>query len=296
MAEGQTRLNQQVVESRYWDEPSRLANMVERPWATSPGEVVRESRLADIRRAVETDIIPRVVAGGQEEAQAAHSNAIGETEVRALVRILLSHDDEGIVSSYVAGVLGRGATIEQVYLQLFQPAARYIGELWCDDLCSFVDVTLATGTLQRLLRTLGPAFHRNSRAAEGSRQALLVPLPGDQHTFGLTMVAEFFRRAGWSVWSTPFVSRDGLCEAVQKGWFAVAGFSASCEQRLDELAAVIQQTRRESCNSALGILVGGPLFVAHPEYVARVGADDMGADAPQALDRAERFVAAPCGP
>lgn len=295
MAEGQTRLNQQVVETRYWDESTRLANMVDRPWATSLGEEVRESRLEDIRRAVETDVIPRV-AGGQDGAQADHSNAIGETEVRSLVRILLSQDDEAIVSAYVAGVIGRGASIEQVYLQLFQPAARYIGELWCDDLCTFVDVTLATGTLQRLLRTLGPAFHRNSRAAEGDRQALLVPLPGDQHTFGLTMVAEFFRRAGWGVWSTPFVSRDGLCEAVQQGWFAVAGFSASCEERLDELADVIKQLRRESCNSAVGILVGGPLFIAHPEYVARVGADAMGADATQALARAEKFVAAPCGP
>ena len=295
MAEGQTRLNQQVADTGYWDESTRLANMVDRPWASLPGEDAREGRLEDIRRAVEADVIPRV-AGGQDSTPATTTLAIGETEVRSLVRVLLSGDNESKVSAFVAGVLGRGASIEQVYLQLFQPAARYIGELWCDDLCSFVDVTLAIGTLQRMLRTLGPDFQRNSRATDGGRQALLVPLPGDQHTFGLTMVAEFFRRAGWSVWSTPFVSRDGLCDAVQKGWFAVAGFSASCEERLDELSAVIQQIRRESCNSALGILVGGPLFVAHPEYVARVGADAMGADATQALARAERFVAAPCGP
>lgn len=295
MAEGLTRLNQQVVGTVCWDESARLANLADRPWATLPGDEAREGRLEDIRRAVETDVIPRV-AGGHDCTQTPGSTFIGETEVRSLVRILLKGDDQSAVSAYVEGVLDRGATIEQVYLHLFQPAARYIGELWCDDLCSFVDVTLAIGTLQKMLRTLGPAFQRNSRPADGGRQALLVPLPGDQHTFGLTMVAEFFRRAGWSVWSTPFVSRDGLCEAVQKGWFAVAGFSASSEARLDELASVIQQTRRESCNSTLGVLVGGPLFIAHPEYVARVGADGMGADATQALARAERFVAAPCGP
>ncbi|MDH5177200.1 MAG: cobalamin B12-binding domain-containing protein [Gammaproteobacteria bacterium] len=28
------------------------------------------------------------------------------------------------------------------------------------------------------------------------RRALLIPMPGEQHTFGLMIVADFFRRAG----------------------------------------------------------------------------------------------------
>ena len=36
---------------------------------------------------------------------------------------------------------------------------------------------------------------------EGGRRALLVSVPGEQHSFGVTMVAEFFRRAGWDAWT-----------------------------------------------------------------------------------------------
>ena len=186
--------------------------------------------------------------------------------------------------------LARGHSLEYVFLDLFQPAARHIGDLWAEDLCSFVDVTLALGTLHRMLRDLSPDFQREARRFDIGRQALLTPLPGDQHTLGLTMVAEFFRRAAWSVWSAPFGCIDELAEATRSTWFTVAGFSVSCIGQLDQLASVIEVVRRESCNRMVGILVGGPVFVGHPEYVAQVGADAVGLDARQAVFEAECFA------
>jgi methanogenic corrinoid protein MtbC1 len=299
MAEGVAGLNQQVVNTGYWDRSERLAQHVDvsalnskmpledRPSGRSP---------RTIRRAVEADIIPRLllsVRAAKIEPPPAPAAEAGLTaaDILRFAELLLTEDDDAVLAAHIEAIQARGFLLDQVYLHLFQPTARHIGELWCADLCSFVDVTLALGTMQKLLRTFGPDFHKTGRAAEGARHALLVPLPGDQHTFGLSIVAEFFRRAGWNVWSTPFASPEGLAEAVRTSWFTVVGFSASSDERLDELAATIRLVRRDSCNGAIGVLVGGPVFLDHPDRVAWVGADAWGADARQALDQAESILA-----
>lgn len=291
MAEGMALLNQQVVEPDYWTRSSQIDRIAECAPATSVDHSERERRRGNVRRAVEADIIPRVFL--QRDRVAAGSTAgepVDADEVMRFAQLLLRHEDEAVVMAHLLATEARGVSLARIYLDLFQPAARHIGDLWADDRCTFVDVTLAIGTLQKMLRTFGPAFHRNGRPPEGDRQALLLPLPGDQHTFGLSMVTEFFRRAGWSVWNTPLASSEEIGEAVSTAWFAMVGFSASTDSRLDELAKTIDLIRRQSCNQDIGVMVGGPIFVEHPDYVRRVGADAMGENAVDALARAETFV------
>jgi MerR family transcriptional regulator, light-induced transcriptional regulator len=146
--------------------------------------------------------------------------------------------------------------------------------------------------LHQVLRELSPAFqNEGEHQPHGGRRALLVPVPGEQHTFGLVMVAEFFRRAGWDVWSGPPASRGELVRIVRNEWFAVVGFSASCDTRLDALAAGIHAVRRASRNPAVGVLVGGPVFVEHPELATLIGADATAVDGRQATQQAESLLA-----
>jgi MerR family transcriptional regulator, light-induced transcriptional regulator len=67
--------------------------------------------------------------------------------------------------------------------------------------------------------------------------------------------------------------------------------SVSCEVQLDALVATIRLIRRASRNQAVGILVGGPIFVDRPEMVALVGADATAADGLQAPIQAENLLA-----
>lgn len=120
---------------------------------------------------------------------------------------------------------------------------------------------------------------------------LLAPAPGEQHTFGLSMVAEFFRRAGWDVWSGPVASRQELVGMVRAAWFAVVGLSVSSERKLDEVATAIRAIRRASRNRSIGVMVGGPMFLEHPDWVARVGADATAVDGRQAIRQAHDLLA-----
>ena len=150
---------------------------------------------------------------------------------------------------------------------------------------------MALCRLQQLLHELGPAFRGEVEHREHGRRALLVPVPGEQHSFGLFMVAEFFRRAGWDVASGPPGSVAELVRLVRGEWFAVVGLSVSSDAKLDALASSIRAIRRASRNRAIGVLAGGPVFLEHPELVALVGADATATDGRQATVQARNLLA-----
>jgi methanogenic corrinoid protein MtbC1 len=272
-----------------------------------------EQRLARLVRTIEGEIIPRLVLarrGVQERpttaaavpsrsAAAEAAVAAGRVEpehVAEFARLLLEHDVV-FATSYVESLRVQGAPLERVFLELLAPAARHLGDLWTADLVDFTEVTVGLCRLHEVLRELSPAFAHEAEVVDPGRRVLLATAQGEQHTFGLFMVSEFFRRAGWEVRCAPPSSAEELVGIVHRSWFAVVGLSVSCETRLEGVAAVVRSLRKASLNRDLGVMVGGPIFAEHPEFVARVGADATAMDGRQAPVQAENLLsllARPC--
>jgi MerR family transcriptional regulator, light-induced transcriptional regulator len=296
---------ERVVSGRAWEEvecsPVTESTVIDPrvvTWHGRPGQL-----LAGLLDTVETEIVPRLVL--------AHRSTTGPNEVPAGVSAevplivepvrqsddvleladLLVNDRFRIASSFVEGVWTRGVPLEQLYLDLLAPTARHLGDLWTDDVLHFADVTVGLCRLQQVLHDFSPAFLNEASTRDDGRRALLMSVPGGQHTFGISMVAEFFRRARWDVTTGSPVCREELIRIVRSQWFAVVGLSVSCEVQLDALVATIRLIRRASRNQAVGILVGGPIFVDRPEMVALVGADATAADGLQAPIQAENLLA-----
>jgi MerR family transcriptional regulator, light-induced transcriptional regulator len=115
-------------------------------------------------------------------------------------------------------------TFSQLQLGLLAPTARRLNALWENDDVSFLDVTLATGNLQRMMRfvaiDLMPVAHPRLR-----RKAILIaPAPGEGHGFGAAMAAEFFRRDGWVVHHDASPTVEGLAATAAAIWVDVVGF------------------------------------------------------------------------
>jgi len=187
---------------------------------------------------------------------------------------------------YIDDARRNGRPLENIITKLLAPSATYLGELWKADQCSFTEVTVGLSRLRQILRELGPEFENEKGAWRHGRRALLLPVPGEQHTFGVYVVEAFFRREGWDVYGGPVDTEKEITQLVEKQWFAVAGFSLSSERFLDRLPPLIKSIRRRSCNRAIAILVGGPLFHSNPDLAAKVGADGSAADAQEAVTQA----------
>jgi methanogenic corrinoid protein MtbC1 len=251
-----------------------------------------------LERTIEEQIIPRLMLMHSRLSEVSSAPAAlagtlhpGPDHVAELARLVIAPGVEPALA-YVQGLRDRGVPLDRLYLQLLVPTARLLGEMWNADYCSFTDVTIGLWRLQQLLHQLSPAFLNEAEPRKDGRRMLLVPEPGEQHTFGLIMVAEFFRRAGWEVWDQPLESRRELLELVRREAFSVIGLSIGSDARLESLAETIRQVRRASRNPRIRVMVGGAPFVDRPDRVAEVGADSTAADGEQATRVAEGLLAA----
>ena len=261
--------------------------------ATDANRESVELRLALLSRAIEDEIIPRLMlahptAGDCLPLAPSVSAQVSQEDVQAFARLVLV-PDENVAHACIEAMRTSGISVETIYTDLLAPVARYLGVLWEEDICDFTEVTVGLGRLQQVLRELSPAFGQSSASMSGNR-VLLLPGPGEQHTFGLVMVAEFFRRAGWDVGGGPWEAGADPVVMVQREWFDVVGFSLGNVAQLDDLAACIKSVRTAALNKSICVIVGGPLFLANPEYVAYVGADAASTDGSQAPELATRLV------
>jgi methanogenic corrinoid protein MtbC1 len=250
---------------------------------------------AAVERLVRAELLPRValvhVAEGRS-AKAKTPSRFDRHEIVEFAEAALQTDASPLLAR-VERHVAAGSSLEAVYLDLMQPAARHLGDRWSEDSLSFAAVTLGLCQMHRAVRELSPAFQVDSRQRNDGCHALLTPAGKEQQSLGLVMVGEFLRREGWLVSNGPFSSEGELAATVRAEWFTFVGFSLSCDSGLDALASQIRCVRRASLNRTTWVLVGGRVFIDHPELAARIGADAMACDAKQAAMISRRLAATP---
>ena len=248
-----------------------------------------QRRRAILTRTVQLDVIPRLLTAYNAPAPVVPALVIDPTHVAELVGLVLGRNEPAAIA-YVEAMRERGVGAEAIYLDLLAPAALRLGVMWEEDACDFTEVTVGLWRLQNAMRELSPSFlHQRASRTDGPR-ILLVPLPGESHTFGLSMVYEFFRRAGWNAWSGPVESSAEMAAMVRAERVDVVGFSLACDERLETVYQEIRSIRRASRNPGLSVMVGGPPFVANPLLAAELGADGTATDGRQAVAQAQALV------
>lgn len=241
---------------------------------------------AQIARAIESDIIPRLMmAYRTAPTPAAHpvraDRAIRGDDVEALAHGVME-PSPAAGRREVNRHLDAGLPVDQLLLDLLAPAAKRLGELWTDDQCDFAAVTIGLCRLQDILRDL--AQEAEERIEPSSTAKVLLSIaPGEQHTFGVLMVEELFRRSGYMVSALFPKSASTLLQEVRLNPYDVVGLSASCDGSLQRMPDLIRAIRRESMNADILIMVGGPIFSDDPKRANDVGADLYAVDGPSAL-------------
>ena len=264
-------------------------------WRWGDDEVAQAShRHVALARTIETEIVPRLLLGRapQSLAQDGALPPLLTQEVLNLATLSLGRDEE-IVNFAIRDAAQR-RTLEAVCLELLAPAARHLGDLWSEDLCSFAEVTIGMVRLHNGLRLLGAAARPGARVLRRHR-ILLAPAPGEQHFFGLAMLAVFFRQSGWAVTLLPDGGELAVRDALRRCWFGILGISLGSERNYAPVAAMLPRLRENSRNAAVSVMVGGPTLIPHPEIVGQMGADGTAADGLQAALIAENLLAAQGG-
>jgi methanogenic corrinoid protein MtbC1 len=202
--------------------------------------------------------------------------------------VLMGQDRQ--VFDFIDEARAHGSSVGTIYLGLMTETARLMGQMWENDQLHFADVTLGMLRLQQLVKNYSSAFQTEGPHRNHGKRAMLVAGPGEQHGLGLSILSEFLHRAGWSIAGGPGISVASMERLVQGDWFTLVGFSVTCDSRLDALRDCITRVRRASYNQRISVMVGGALFMQHPDWVKKVGADCTAADARQATLLAESLL------
>ncbi len=250
---------------------------------------------ASIGLLIESEIIPQLLVAHRLRPERASGEGSGgiitAEDVSSFAPLpLLLQADELLV--HLEGYLNRGVGVDALFVDLLAPTARRLGELWEEDACDFLDVTIGLWRLQEVMREIAWGSPIITGPLSAPHRALFSPIPGEQHSFGATMVHEVFVRAAWESEVLVAPEMRQLIAKVASKAYDLIGLTVSCDISSDALARTVKAIRSVSICQDVHILIGGHAVNNNPGLAAEVGADGSAVDALGALALANRLVGA----
>ena len=211
-----------------------------------------------------------------EDSIADFCTALMQTKPEAALRFIQDRRAEGV-------------TRHDVYLGYITGAARWLGTGWEEDRLSFAQVTIGTGHLYALMRSLRAEDPAPGAALDRRRHALFATVPGEDHGIGITVAADLFRDAGWDIDLQVGTDHDRLVAQVEQTEPQIIGLSLSTEQRLEALVRLVIAMRIMVPTAIIGV---APASDVDPKRLNNlVDIDLVFEDAPSACRELDRLIA-----
>jgi|GEM_PF-2119795 len=169
---------------------------------------------------------------------------------------------------------------------LIIPVAEELGRMWCEDQQNFSSITAASARLQLLLTSLsetdGPSFCDEERP-----RILLMRMPSNDHTLGLSVIASVFHEEGWLVDGGPSLQAGNRAYGMaREGRYQVIGVSIAVGSTIEDISSVIGKIRTTCPDPSMSVLIGGPCLGSRQEELHAAGADILALDVRHALQMA----------
>lgn len=169
-----------------------------------------------------------------------------------LSKALISKD-QFAGADFIRRVQREGASAETVYLKYLATAARMLGDWWSEDRVTFAEVTIGASRIYAIMRGLRRHFERFGAEAQDS--VVFASVPGETHTLGVTMAADFFRSDGWDVTLHVGLEHDALVTAIGQSDCRMIGLSISGNHSMPALSRLV--VALQMSQPATPILVAG---------------------------------------
>ncbi len=157
-------------------------------------------------------------------------------------------------------------------LGILESVARAIGDDWSEDGASFLDVTIAMGRLQCVMRRICQLERVGPPDSPIGRCLLLVPT-AEHHTFGICILEELMRALGWETELFRVESIDFLEKKLEKEQIDIVCFSwtnavlspiaGDCVKAVEQIPGPIRPA----------IISGGHAAGQNPAWLVRLGVD-----------------------
>ncbi len=256
----------------------------------------------EVTRTVVSNLLPLDLAGvsndyvilglleANEKDAVAPSFLTGDsplTDLAAQYLSLLLQGQRHAAVQLILDAVRQGASVSDIYLDVFQQTQKEIGRLWQTNEISVAQEHYCTAVTQFTMSQLYPYIFT---AVRKDRRMVATSVGGELHEIGIRMVADFFELNGWDTYylgaNTP---TESVVQAVAENGADLVAISATLTPHVQKVANLVEAIR--TMKRPPRVMVGGYPFNISKNLWRIVGADGTAGDARQAVQTGERLVA-----
>ena len=188
----------------------------------------------DVVMSLAREVISRV---GSRENKLLRTPAVpSNLEIIALCDALLSKD-EAAAAQFIMHLRHDGTKTEDIHLIYMARAARMLGDMWDDNKIDFVTVTLGTGRLLAIMRGMRPLFETPLPVL--GKTAIFASVPGENHTIGVRMATDIFRKDGWEIDLKVGLDHNSLVDQIERQPSGIIGLSIGGKHSMEPLSKLV---------------------------------------------------------
>lgn len=203
---------------------------------------------------------------------------------------LLLAGDRRQASRLIMGQAAGGMSVRDIYLGVFSPAQRRLGQLWQENRISVAMEHFSTAATQMVMSQLFPYIF-----AQGTGQTRLGAgfvgccVQGELHEIGMRMVCDLLEIEGVDTWYLGANTPDGavlsfLADKLGSGGGPlVLGVSCTLAQSVPLVEKLVAAVRGDERVRQVKIMVGGLPFMRRADLWSKIGADAQAGDAAEAV-------------
>lgn len=191
----------------------------------------------------------------------------------------------------VLGAADDGTPVPRLYAEVLQPALHEIGRRWERAAISVAQEHLATQMTQAVLAQLSMRLTDSGTGGDG-RTAIIACSPGEMHSIGPQMVADFLEADGWStlLLGADVPPEDVAAMAAEHGAELVAlsttlpahllsaGLTCNALRRLPEPPLIVAGGQAYAGDEDRARLVGADAYASDPERFLQIVGKRFAAD------------------
>lgn len=182
----------------------------------------------------------------------------------------------------------QGGSVDDLVMRVLSGSARQLGEQWLEDEIDFGTCTAAMTALSILLRRIECDMGGRQVSPRTRSRLLILPVPGEAHSFGSQVGAFYLRRRGFEVRAGVAATPDEVLFLAAQAPVDAIGLSIAGQEQLPMLAESLRVIRSDPDTARLPVFIGGSLVQCSPAKIRRLNVDLILADivsAPGALTR-----------
>jgi len=200
----------------------------------------------------------------------------------------LLNDDPDAALALIQKERADGLTARDIYFGYISGSAQRLGKMWEEDEASFSQVTSASGYLYALMRALRPIDRDATPGAPGRKHAFFCTVPGENHSLGVSVAADLFRRQGWDIDLKVGLNHNELLDKIAVSKPEIVGLSFSNPERLSDLTQLCVSIRLSVPQTL--IVVAGPAVVEADKLQQVTDVDMVFTDVDEAEQQLARLM------